>query len=127
MDAEQKILIIDDERFNINVLIDILKPDYTTLIAKNGKQALKLAQTNQPDLILLDVTMPDMDGYEICRLLKEGGETKDIPVIFITARSEPEEQNKGYELGAVDYITKPFESSDVKTRVKTQIKAERKG
>jgi len=109
---KQKILIADDERFNLNILVDILKSDYKVIVAKDGKQALERAKSNPPDLILLDIMMPEMDGYEACRNLKENDLTKNIPVIFITAMKEEGNEVKGFDLGAVDYITKPFSSGD---------------
>ena len=119
---KQKILIADDERFNLNILVDILKPDYRVIVAKDGKQALERAKSNPPDLILLDIMMPEMDGYEACKNLKENEQTKDIPVIFITAMKEEGAEVKGFDLGAADYITKPFQAAIVIARVKTQLK-----
>ncbi len=126
MVEQQKILIVDDERFNINVLADLLKPDYKIMAVKNGKQALKAANiTNSPDLILLDIMMPEMDGYEVCRRLKAEKATRDIPVIFITAMGETSDETKGFELGAVDYITKPISPPIVQARVKTHLALKR--
>ena len=119
---KQKILIADDERFNLNILVDILKPDYKVIVAKDGKQALERAKSNPPDLILLDIMMPEMDGYEACKNLKENEQTKDIPVIFITAMKEEGNEAKGFDLGAMDYITKPFQAAIVIARVKAQLK-----
>jgi putative two-component system response regulator len=114
-----QILIVDDESFNITILVDLLKDDYKTLIAKNGEQALKRAQSkNQPDLILLDVMMPVMDGYEVCRQLKRNPDTRDIPVVFVTAMGAGEDEKKGLDLGAVDYITKPFIPPVILARVR---------
>ncbi|TNG02786.1 MAG: response regulator [Gammaproteobacteria bacterium] len=122
MDEKQKILIVDDERFNINVLSDLLKPNYKIMAAINGKQALKAAHSdNPPNLILLDVMMPEMDGYEVCKQLKADEKTRDIPVIFVTAMGQETEEEKGFSVGAVDYITKPITPSIVEARVKTQI------
>ena len=119
---KQKILIVDDERFNLNILVDILKSDYKVIVAKDGKQALERVKANPPDLILLDIMMPEMDGCEACRNLKENEQTKDIPVIFITAMKDEGNEVKGFDLGAVDYITKPFQAAIVMARVKTQLK-----
>lgn len=119
---KQKILIADDERFNLNILVDILKHDYKVIVAKDGKQALERAMSTPPDLILLDIMMPEMDGYEACKKLKEKEQTKDIPVIFITAMKEEGNEVKGFNLGAADYITKPFQAAIVMARVKTQLK-----
>ncbi|MBF0321003.1 MAG: hybrid sensor histidine kinase/response regulator, partial [Nitrospirae bacterium] len=120
--TRQKILLVDDEPLNINVLVDILKPDYHVVVAKSGKDALRRATSApQPDLILLDIIMPEMDGYEVCKALKEDPLTNSIPVIFITAMSDAEDEEKGFQLGAVDYITKPFSASTVKARAKTHL------
>ncbi|MCD4723092.1 MAG: diguanylate cyclase [Desulfobacula sp.] len=120
---KQKILIADDERFNLNILVDILKSDYKIIVAKNGKQAIERAMSlNPPDLILLDIMMPEMDGYKACKNLKENEQTKDIPVIFITAMKEEGNEARGFDLGAVDYITKPFKAAIVMARVKVHLK-----
>lgn len=115
-----RLLVVDDERFNRNVLADLLKPDYTVVLAKNGAQALDKAASSL-DLILLDVMMPDMDGYEVCRRLKAEPHTRDIPVIFVTAMQDPEDEMKGLEIGAIDYITKPFSPAIVKARVRNHL------
>jgi len=119
---KQKILIADDERFNLNILVNILKSDYKIIIAKDGKQAIERAVSNLPDLILLDVMMPEMNGYDVCKNLKENEVTKEIPIIFITAMKEEDDEAKGFDLGAVDYITKPFRPPIVMARVKAQLK-----
>jgi len=122
MENKQKILVVDDERFNINVLVDLLKPDYKMMAAINGEQALKAARSaNPPDLILLDIMMPEIDGYEVCRQLKLDGATRDIPVIFVTAMGQEEDETKGLDLGAADYLTKPISPAIVEARVKTQL------
>ncbi|MBU0961985.1 MAG: response regulator, partial [Proteobacteria bacterium] len=105
---KQKVLIVDDVKDNIKILIDLLKPDYKTYFADNGVKALELAQNKSPDLILLDIVMPQMDGYEVCQKLKSNLRTNDIPVIFISAMSDVGDETKGLEIGAVDYITKPI-------------------
>lgn len=118
----QKILIVDDERLNINVLADLLKPKYKIMAAINGTQALKAARSaNPPDLILLDIMMPEIDGYEVCRQLKSDDATKDIPIIFVTAMGQVEDETKGLALGAIDYLTKPISPAIVEARVKTQL------
>jgi len=119
---EFTILITDDEKFNLDILGSILSPHYNILISKNGMRALELAKTNAPDLILLDVMMPDMTGFEVITKLKESNDTVNIPVIFITGLSDPADEEKGFFLGAVDYITKPFNKAIVKARVNTHIK-----
>lgn len=122
MDEKQKILVVDDEKFNINVLTDILKNDYKMMVAKDGEHALKAANSeNKPDLILLDIMMPDMNGYEVCTKLKADDYTKDIPVIFITAITDEDGIEKAYDVGGVDYITKPIKPKEVMARVKSQL------
>lgn len=117
-----RILLVDDEPMNIHVLIEALKDSYELLVATNGKEALKLAESEpKPDLILLDIMMPEMDGYEVIERLKGNDNTKDIPVIFVSALSEIEDEAKGLELGAVDYITKPFNLRIAKARIKTHL------
>lgn len=115
------ILIVDDEASNLDVLSRILAAEYTTYIAKNGQSALKKAHSEKPDLILLDIIMPGMDGFEVLRRLKESHAVKDIPVICITGLNGVEDEEKGFFLGAVDYITKPFHNSIVAARVRTHI------
>jgi len=121
MREKQKVLIVDDERFNINVLVDLLKNDYKIIVAKSGMQALKAATTQSPDLILLDIMMPDMDGFEVCRRLKQDENLKNIPVLFISAMNDTLDKVKGFEVGGIDYITKPIEPEEVKSRVKTHM------
>ena len=121
-DTSKRILVVDDEPMNINLLVELLKPDYRLLVAKNGPQALQRVQGEVlPDLILLDVMMPDMDGYEVCRQLKSHPRTQHIPVIFVTAMSADEDETKGFQLGAVDYVTKPISPCVVRARVRTHL------
>ncbi len=116
------ILAVDDTPENIDVISGLLRDDYRVKVALNGVRALKIAQSDSPpDLVLLDIMMPEIDGYEVCRQLKNNPLTKNIPVIFLTAKSEVEDEAKGFELGAVDYITKPISPSLVKARVKTHL------
>jgi len=122
MNAIKKILVVDDEPLNINILVELLKDRYKMMAAKNGLQALKAARSsNKPDLILLDIMMPEMDGYEVCRLLKEDDNTKDIPVIFISAMNETLDETKGFDVGAIDYITKPISPKTLEARVHTHL------
>lgn len=117
-----KILLVDDETIYIDILVDLLQEDYKTVVAKSGEQALRLAFTLQPpDLILLDVLMPEMDGYEVCRQLKENPDTRHIPVIFLTVKSEVSDEIKGFQLGAVDYIAKPMSPPIVRARVNSHL------
>jgi len=123
---QETVLIIDDERFNINVLVDLLTPDYNTIVAKNGEQALKRLESDiLPDIILLDILMPGMDGYEVCSHIKQDPRTENIPVIFISALDRNHDEEKGLELGAVDYIAKPFSPFLVKLRVKNHLRLKR--
>lgn len=119
---KQSILVVDDIPDNIDVLNGILRDDYQIKVAINGERALKIAMGDlPPDLILLDVMMPGMDGYEVCRLLKSNFSTRKIPVIFVTAKSEVRDEMEGFNLGAVDYITKPVSPPIVKARVRTHL------
>jgi class 3 adenylate cyclase/AmiR/NasT family two-component response regulator len=120
--ADKTILIVDDTPANIAAALAILKDQYRTRVATSGAKALEHAgAADKPDLILLDVTMPDMDGYEVCGRLKDDPETAAIPVVFLTARTEAEDEAKGFELGAVDYIHKPFNPTVVRARVATHL------
>lgn len=119
--GRSNILIIDDERFNIDILVEALKNDYETTIAKSGEQALKRLEKILPDLILLDIMMPDMDGYEVIKRLKAAERTKNIPVIFITAMNAVGAETRGLELGAIDYITKPISPPIVSARVRNHL------
>ena len=122
-DVKQKksVLIVDDESTNIIALTKILKPDYTVRTAINGLDALRTAEKHLPDIILLDVVMPDMDGYTVLKKLKSSELMRGIPVIIITALSHELQEEKGLALGAADYITKPFSPSIVKLRVMNQL------
>ncbi len=118
-----KVIIIDDAPENIRMLIEILKDDYATIPATSGESGLEKAQiVPLPDLILLDIMMPGIDGYEVCKRLKAIKKTKYIPVVFISAISEVMDDAKAFDLGAADYITKPFYPVTIKARVKNHIK-----
>jgi len=121
MNKKLRILIVDDENTNITVLTDILESKYIVQVAKNGIKAIDIAKESPPDLILLDIIMPEMDGYEVCKILKSNSCTINIPIIFITSITDYEDEVKGLRLGAVDYITKPFFPDVVQTRVKTHL------
>jgi phosphoserine phosphatase RsbU/P len=118
---KQIILIVDDEAANISILGQTLMDEYELRVATNGTTALTIAASDLPDLILLDVMMPGLDGYEVCKKLKTMEATRNIPIIFVTVRSNEEYETKGLELGAVDYITKPFSIPIVRARVKTHM------
>jgi len=122
MAQKPTLLIVDDMPENIDVLRAILKDDYRLKVATNGERALALCREEPlPELVLLDVMMPGMDGYEVCRRLKADARTRRIPVIFVTAMNEIEDELKGLELGAVDYLTKPVHPAIVKARVRTHL------
>lgn len=121
-----RVLLVDDQPANLDVLCKVLETDgYRVLLAPSGEVALKTAARAQPDLILLDVMMPDMDGYEVCRRLKADENTRAIPIIFITARDLHEDVVQGFEIGAVDYITKPFREREVLVRARTHVQLNR--
>ena len=115
------LLLVDDEPVNLRVLKQLLANDYQLIFARNGEEALKLAPSRQPNLILLDVMMPGLTGFEVCRQLKQQENTKQIPVIFVTALNDEQDETQGFDAGAVDYITKPISPAIVKARVKTHL------
>jgi len=116
-----KILIVDDCINNLRILTEALRYDYKIAVAKGGVEAISYLSRNIPDMILLDIMMPDLDGYELCLYIKSDDRTKDIPVIFLTGMDEIEDKTKGFEIGAVDYITKPFELMEVKARITSHL------
>jgi len=119
---EETLLIVDDIPANVSVLTHFLKNiGFKVLIAQNGKRAVQKAEYAHPDLILMDVMMPEMDGFEACRILKSQESTRDIPIIFMTALADSVDKVKGFELGAADYITKPIQQQEVLARVKAHI------
>ncbi len=125
-DEKQRVLVVDDTPENIHILMGILRDYYTVMAANNGERALKLAGMDpQPDLILLDIMMPGMDGYEVCERLKADSKTAQIPVLFVTALTSDENEAKGLEIGALDYIAKPFNPVIVKARVKNHLELKR--
>ena len=126
MQMTSRILVVDDTPANILTLSATLKEKgYQISVATSGKQALEAVERVRPDLVLLDVMMPEMDGFETCRRLKSSGATGDIPVIFLTARTETEDIVKGFELGAVDYVPKPFNTPELLARVHTHLTMDR--
>ena len=121
-DGKPTVLIVDDTPDNVQLLSEVLGVDYRTKAATNGNRALKIAFSDDPpDLILLDVMMPDMDGFEVCKRLKENPTTQRVPVIFVTAMNEVGDEQKGFAVGAVDYITKPISPPIVLARVRTHL------
>jgi len=120
------ILIVDDSPFNLQILREVTEDSgYEAVTVVNGRKALEFVKKQKPDLILLDIVMPQMDGYEVCKLLKSSEETKDIPIIFLTAKTEPEDIVKGFRFGAVDFVSKPFKAIELNARVKTHLELKR--
>jgi DNA-binding response OmpR family regulator len=119
--TRETVLVVDDTEANIDILVETLGDDYEVSVALDGREALEMVAEERPGLILLDVMMPEMDGYEVCRRLKADEATQDIPVLFITALSEAEDEARGLGLGAIDYITKPFNPAIVKARVRNHL------
>ncbi len=128
-EPQQTILVVDDEPTNIQALGNLLKDDYRVRVANSGEKALAMVQGDgqpHPDLILLDIQMPGIDGYEVCRRLKEDPTTNTIAIIFVTARDATRDEEHGLSLGAVDYIAKPFSPAIVRARVNTHLRLKRK-
>ncbi len=118
---KSRVLIVDDEPGNIKILSNILAGDYALSVATNGKQALEVAKVQLPDIVLLDMVMPEMDGIQVCMALKSSEQTQDIPVIFVTSMGDTVNEERGFDAGAVDYISKPISPPIVKARVKIHI------
>lgn len=125
INKQAKLLVVDDEPINLRILHDMLGDEYEIAVALDGDQALKRALTTLPDLILLDIQMSNMDGYEVCRLLKFNPSTRDIPIIFVTSKTDEEDEIRGLELGAVDYITKPYRMAIMKARLRNHMELKR--
>lgn len=124
--GEATVLVVDDTPANLSLMSSLLKDTYKVKVANNGERALEIAQSDTPpDLILLDIMMPGLDGYEVCRRLKALESTKDIPIIFITAMADVENESMGFALGAVDYISKPFNKTVVKARIRVHMQLKR--
>ena len=121
--ADRLVLIVDDVRTNVELLVRALKDDYRLAVAQDGESALRSVAVAPPDLVLLDIMMPGLDGYEVCRRLKRDPRTRDIPVVFLTSLDEVQDKARGFEAGAADYVTKPFEILEVKARVGALLRA----
>jgi len=119
---ENNILIIEDSEVSISVLTNILGGDYDLYVARNGPEGIEMAKNKLPDVILLDIILPRMDGYEVIKILKETPETKEIPIVFVTALKDVDDERKGLQLGADDYINKPYDPLIVKLRVDIQVR-----
>ncbi len=116
------ILLVDDSTKNLQLLVNLLERDFNTAAVTSGAEALQFLEKNRPDLILLDIIMPEMDGYELCKILKKNVETREIPVIFLTAKTDSDSIVKGFQSGAADYVPKPFNPVELLIRVQTQLK-----
>jgi len=124
-ELKQTIMIVDDTPINLQILIEVLGDEYEIVFATNGRDALSMAESNHPDLILLDIQMPDMSGYDVCKAFKSVPHMDGVPVIFLTAMSQQEDEVVGLKLGAVDYITKPFNPDIVRLRVHNHLELKR--
>jgi len=121
--CDSRILIVDDVRANVDILVEALRNDHKLSVALNGETALRIIKENPPDLVLLDIMMPGLDGYEVCRRLRASAATREIPIMFLSALEEVKDKAKGFELGGNDYLVKPFEILEVKARVRSLLKA----
>ena len=121
--SESRILIVDDARTNVDVLVEALRADYKLSVALDGKTALRSVEKSLPDLVLLDIMMPGLDGYEVCRQLRAHESTRELPVMFLSSLEDVNNKAQGFEVGANDYLTKPFEVLEVKARVRSLLKA----
>lgn len=121
----QTILVVDDTKTNINIVMELLDNSYDMIACRDGKTAIDMIYEDKPDLILLDIVMPDMDGFEVCRRLKLNKDTKDIPIIFITAKTDERSIEIAYDLGGSDYVTKPFRPKELQARVKRELEVKK--
>ena len=121
-DIKNSILIVEDSELSISILTEILGDSYTLHVARNGLEGIEMAKDVRPDLILLDIILPKMDGYEVIKVLKDAQETKGIPIIFVTSLKDIDDERKGLQLGADDYINKPYDPLIVKLRVDIQMR-----
>ena len=121
--SQSRVLIVDDAKANLDILVEGLKNDYKLSLALSGEMALQVAARTPPDLVLLDIVMPGIDGYEVCRRLRQTPETAEVPIMFLSSLEEVQNKTRGFEIGANDYLTKPFEMLEVKARVRSLLKA----
>lgn len=121
--SDCRVLIVDDVKANVDVLVHALREDHKLSVALSGEAALRMVEKNPPDLVLLDIVMPGIDGYEVCRQLRASPQTREIPVMFLSSLDEVQNKTRGFEVGGNDYLTKPFEVLEVKARVRSLLKA----
>src|SRR5215467_2220204 len=121
--ADCRVLLVDDAKTNLDILVEGLKSDHKLSLALNGETALQVAARTPPDLVLLDIVMPGMDGYEVCRRMRQMPETAEVPIMFLSSLEEIQNKTLGFEAGANDYLTKPFDMLEVKARVRSLLKA----
>ena len=121
--SDCRVLLVDDAKANLDILVEGLKPDHKLSLALNGEMALQIAARTPPDLVLLDIMMPGLDGYEVCRRMRQMPETAEVPIMFLSSLEEVQNKTRGFEVGANDYLTKPFEMLEVKARVRSLLKA----
>lgn len=122
MDGPARILVVDDTAFNLKIIFDLLdKEHYEVLVAQSGKKALEILEATEPDLVLLDIMMPELDGFDVLKKIKAHPSWNEIPVIFVTAKSSHDSLVEGFQLGAVDYVTKPFQANELLARIQTHV------
>ena len=121
--SESRVLVVDDVKANVDVLVEALRAEYKISVALDGESALRIVQKTPPDLVLLDIMMPGMDGYEVCRRMRSAEATREIPVMFLSSLEDVKDKAHGFEVGGNDYLTKPFEMLEVKARVRSLLKA----
>jgi sigma-B regulation protein RsbU (phosphoserine phosphatase) len=121
--SESRVLIVDDVKTNVDILVQALRDEYKLSVALDGNAALRSVEKSPPDLVLLDIVMPDLDGYEVCRRLRASEPTREVPVMFLSALEDVSDKTRGFEVGGNDYLTKPFEVLEVKARVRSLLKA----
>src|SRR5688572_3991536 len=121
--SDSRVLIVDDVKSNVDILVGALRGDYQLSVALGGEQALDVVRRSPPDLILLDIVMPGIDGYEICRRLRASEATRELPIMFLSSLEDVNDKTRGFEVGGNDYLTKPFEVLEVKARVRSLLKA----
>ena len=121
--SDSRVLIVDDATTNVDILVQALREEYKLSVALDGDAALRSVEKNPPDLVLLDIVMPGLDGYEVCRQLRAREPTRELPVMFLSALEDVKNKTQGFEVGGNDYLTKPFEVPEVKARVRSLLKA----